>query len=75
MEPKEKIQDRYLTVSRVAEILGCTERYVYEMVKEGRLKALRLGIRAIRISEGSLTEFVHTNTVDPDDYFGFEDKS
>ncbi len=43
MAPKEKKQDRYLTVSRMAEILGCSDRHVYEMVKEGRLKALRAG--------------------------------
>ncbi len=39
--------------------------------EEGRLKALRLGVRAIRISEKSLTELVNINTVDPDEYFGF----
>ena len=70
---KEKKQDRYLAVNRVAETLGCTERYVYEMVKEGTLKAIRLGIRAIRISEKSLQEFIETNTVDPDEYFGFQE--
>lgn len=72
MDPKEKKQDRYLTVSRVAEILGCSERHVYDMVKEGKLKALRLGIRAIRISGKSLNKFIDSNIVDPDEYFGFE---
>lgn len=69
---KEKKQDKYLSVHRVAETLGCTERYVYEMVKDGKLKALRLGNRAIRISESSLTEFIESNIVNPDEYFGFE---
>jgi len=71
--PKENKQDRYLSVRRVAEILGCSERYVYEMVREGKLKALRLGIRAIRISEKSLNAFVELNIVDPEDYYGFEE--
>jgi len=71
--PKEKKQDRYLSGNQVAEILECTERFVYEMVKEGKLTALRLGIRAIRISEKSLNEFVESNIVDPDEYFGFEE--
>lgn len=69
---KEKKQDKYLPVNQVAKILGCTERFVYLMVKDGKLKALRLGSRAIRISECSLNEFVNSNTVDPDDFFGFE---
>ncbi len=69
MEPNEKKQDRYLTVSRVGEILGYSERHVYEMVKEGKLTALRLGIRAIRISELSVNKFIELNTVDPDEYF------
>jgi len=43
------------------------------MVKERRLKALRLGIRAIRISEQSLNKFTESNIVDPDEYFGFEE--
>jgi excisionase family DNA binding protein len=70
---KEKKQDRYLAVNRVAEILGCTERYAYEMVKDGKLRAIRLGNRAIRISEKSLQEFIKSNIVDPDEYFGFEE--
>jgi len=73
MEPKEKKQDRYLTVGRVREILGYTEKYVYEMVKEGKLKALRLGVRAVRISEKSLNELVKSNVVDSDEYFGFDE--
>jgi excisionase family DNA binding protein len=70
---KEKKQDRYLAVNQVAEILGCTERYVYEMVKNRKLRAIRLGSRAIRISGISLSEFIDSNTVDPDEYFGFQD--
>lgn len=69
METKK--QDRYLTIIKVAEILGCSERHVYEMVKKGKLKALRLGIRAIRISEKSLNTFIESSILDPDEYFGF----
>lgn len=70
---KEKKQDRYVTANRVAETLGCTERYVYEMVKDGKLKAIRLGNRAIRISGKSLQEFIEANTVNPDEYFGLQE--
>jgi len=70
---KEKKQDRYLAVNQVADVLGCKERFVYEKVKEGKLKAIRLGIRAIRISEKSLKEFIKSNIVDPDEYFGLEE--
>ncbi len=62
-------QDRYLTVSRVGNILCCSDQFIYKLIKEGKITALRLGIRAIRISEKSLHEFIDSNLLFPDDYF------
>lgn len=44
-------------------------QYVYTLIKEGRLTAIRIGSRAIRISEKSLTGFIDSNRVDPDEFF------
>ncbi len=60
---------RYLTMERVAEILSCTERHVYNLVVEGRLEAIKIGTRAVRISERSLHEFIETARINPDDLF------
>jgi excisionase family DNA binding protein len=43
---------------RVAKYLDCTRRHVYELVALGELEAIKLGPRAIRISELSMQGFV-----------------
>ena len=65
-EPKK---ERYITVQTVAERLSCTDQYVYLLIREGKLEALKIGERALRISESSFNDFISSNIVDPDDYF------
>ena len=43
-------------------------QYIYTLIKEGRLTAIRIGARAIRISEKSLSGFINSNRVDPDQF-------
>ncbi|MEI7638156.1 MAG: helix-turn-helix domain-containing protein [Syntrophus sp. (in: bacteria)] len=62
-------KDRYLTMAAVAEMLSCTERHVYDLIMEGSLVAIKVGSRAIRISELSLSEFIEKNKVNPEDLF------
>jgi excisionase family DNA binding protein len=66
---KEKTADTYISVQSVAEILSCTDKYVYAMIQEGSLKAIKLGQRALRVSERSLQQFINANVVNPEDYF------
>lgn len=61
--------DRYISVQNVAETLGCTDKYVYDLIQEGRLKAIKIGVRALRVSERSLRDFITSNIVNPSDYF------
>jgi len=49
---------RFYTVSEVAKILRVRKSYVYELVHQKRLRALRLSERCIRIPEEALREFV-----------------
>lgn len=51
------------TVPEVAKVLRVKKSFVYELVYTGRLKAMRLSERRIRIPEGSLEKFVEQNRV------------
>jgi excisionase family DNA binding protein len=42
---------------------------VYKLIYEGKLKAVRIGKRGLRISETSLGNFLEENTISP----GIED--
>lgn len=46
------------TVAEVAKILRVRKSFVYELVAQGRLRALRLSSRRIRIPEEALRQFL-----------------
>ncbi len=46
-----------LTVERVAGLLCCSQRYVYNQVKAGRLVGTKLG-RSVKISRQNLQQFL-----------------
>ena len=58
----EKI-GRLLFVSTVAKRLNCSKQYVYTLIETGRLKAIRLGPRGLRVSEDAFLEFVRRSEV------------
>jgi len=62
-------QDRYLPLKTAAEILSCTERHIYDLIVEGSLKAIKVGSRAVRVSEQSLNDFIEKNIIKPEDLF------
>jgi excisionase family DNA binding protein len=66
---KEKTGDKWLPIQSVSETLGCTDKYVYALIQQGSLKAMRLGERALRVSEQSLYAFIDGRIVNPQDYF------
>lgn len=61
-------RDRYISVQNAVEVLGCMDHQVYSLIQEGKLTAIKIGVRAIRISEKSLWDFIAANTVNPQDY-------
>lgn len=52
---------RVYTLDEVADIIGVTTRTLYTYIKEGKLKAVKVG-RAWRITDKALTEFLETGT-------------
>ena len=64
----DESRDRYVTIQAVADFLSCSERYVYDLIAEGSLQAIKLGSRAVRISEQSLNAFIESRRIDPEDF-------
>ncbi|WP_326621137.1 helix-turn-helix domain-containing protein [Streptomyces decoyicus] len=58
------MNDRYLSVTEVAEVLGTTERFPRRLIAERRITFVRVG-RHVRIPESALRAFIETNTVQP----------
>lgn len=62
--PKEKL----FCVAGVAERLNCTSRHVYNLIREGRLDAVRIGIKGIRVPQGAVDKFMSKNQIDIQGY-------
>ncbi len=50
--------EHFYTVKEVAEIMRFSKSYVYELIKDGRLKAVRIGKGKIIVSSKDLQEFI-----------------
>jgi excisionase family DNA binding protein len=53
---------KYLTVEEVSQVLRLTCLTIYDYIRQGQLKAIRLG-RNYRIEEESLKQFIENHTV------------
>ena len=49
--------ERVLKARAAAEHLGCTPDTIYALVRDGKLRAIRVG-RLVRIPESALAEFI-----------------
>ena len=61
--------NRLLNVHHVDRRLGCSNNTIYSLIQGGSLKAIRIGKRALRITESSLIEFLESREVNPEEYF------
>jgi excisionase family DNA binding protein len=64
-----EIKNKYLSMQKVADTLDCTERHIFNLIADGFLTAIKIGSRAVRISEQSLNEFIENRKVNPEDLF------
>ncbi|MFZ3595567.1 helix-turn-helix domain-containing protein [Streptomyces sp. BH104] len=58
------MNDRYLSVDQVAEILGTTVRFPRRLIEERRIAYVKIG-RHVRIAESAVREFIASHTVEP----------
>ncbi|MBV7697596.1 excisionase family DNA-binding protein [Streptomyces sp. TRM70350] len=58
------MNERYLSVHQVAEVLGTTVRFPRRLVEERRITYVKVG-RHVRIPESAVREFIAANTVEP----------
>lgn len=58
------MQDRYLSIKQVAEVLGTTERFPRRLIAERRITFVKVGSH-VRIPETALAAYLEANTVRP----------
>jgi len=63
-------EGQFMYVKRAALALCCTEKHIYNLIRDGKIEAIRLGKRGLRVSRSSVFEFIRQNRVDPMDYYG-----
>ena len=51
-------QQKLLTYAEAAQMLGVRVRYVRQMVQDGKLAAIRIGHRTVRIPEAAVKLFI-----------------
>ena len=60
-----KEKDRFITIQHAAQRLSVKDRFVYGLIQDGLLTAIRLGPRTLRVSEKSLDRYITSQQVDP----------
>jgi excisionase family DNA binding protein len=58
-----------MLIPKVAEVLACTKRHVYVLIRRGELEAVKVGASHLRVSRESVRQFLIRNRVDPENYF------
>ncbi|MEU5595687.1 excisionase family DNA-binding protein [Streptomyces sp. NPDC020298] len=58
------MNDRYLSVDQVAELLCTTARFPRRLIEERRIRYVKVG-RHVRIPESVVEEFIKSRTVEP----------
>ncbi|MGQ5591946.1 helix-turn-helix domain-containing protein [Streptomyces sp. ESR1.13] len=58
------MNERYLNVDQVAELLGTTVRFPRRLIEERRITYVKVG-RHVRIPESAVREYIAANTVQP----------
>ncbi|MCX5169043.1 helix-turn-helix domain-containing protein [Streptomyces antibioticus] len=58
------MNERYLSVDQVAEVLGTTVRFPRRLIEERRITYVKVG-RHVRIPESAVRAYIAANTVQP----------
>ncbi|WP_030383133.1 MULTISPECIES: excisionase family DNA-binding protein [unclassified Streptomyces] len=58
------MNDRYLSVDQVAELLGTSVRFPRRLIEERRIRYVKVG-RHVRIPESAVRDYIASHTVEP----------
>jgi excisionase family DNA binding protein len=58
------MNDRYLSVDQVAELLGTSIRFPRRLIEERRIRYVKVG-RHVRIPESAVRDYLAAHTVEP----------
>lgn len=58
-------EPRAFTVAKVAELLAISERHTRQLIADGHLRAVRIGVRGVRVSETELRRFLTREVCPP----------
>ncbi|MGA5876581.1 excisionase family DNA-binding protein [Streptomyces cellulosae] len=58
------MNDRYLSVDQVAELLGTSVRFPRRLIEERRIRYVKVG-RHVRIPESAVRDYLAAHTVEP----------
>lgn len=61
--PRPLDDDRLLTIQEVSAILRVTPWTVYDLIRESRLSAIRIGKRAQRVRESAVRAYLNANQI------------
>ena len=59
------LQSELMRVRRVANMLDVTAKRVYQMVTEGKIEAVKIGPRSMRIVRDSVDRYMEGNRIQP----------
>ena len=62
------MSDKLICVSYVAKRLSCTRQHVYNLIRDGKLEAVRIGVRGVRVKASSFLKFTSSRQIDPKSY-------
>ena len=57
------MNNNLLTVAQVAKKLSVDKQMVYQLIKDGLLKSIRLGYKTIRVAPDDLKQFLEQQSV------------
>ena len=60
---KDIMDSNLLTVAQVAKKLSVDKQMVYQLIKDGLLKSIRLGYKTIRVAPDDLKQFLEQQSV------------
>lgn len=60
-ENTETVIEKLIHVRSAAILLCCTERHIYDMIKTGKIKAIKLGPRGLRVIKNSVESYIKNN--------------